>query len=201
MITEEDLKKFDVNFKENQKVYELDNFPNFPDDTKESKKVFNHMEIMNFMSKNIEFPIKVDILERIKDIRYKDITCFTLRDLFDIIKLDSSKFVNTNTFFKIHLEYKNKICVFKIIYYTICDDGMNTIKNTNELLETTKTHFRKKKFIKKFVESKKMKNQFCPNYLEYIPLIPLSWLEYDDNNELNYIDYFQMTEDNEDYPF
>ena len=36
MLNEEDLLGFNVKFIENQKVFELDNFPNFPDDNKKS---------------------------------------------------------------------------------------------------------------------------------------------------------------------
>jgi hypothetical protein len=201
MIDIEDLVGFKLEYKENQKLYELSDFPQFPDDTPQSKKIFDEFEIVNYNSKNIVFPIRVDIIQRIKDFRFKDIKCFTFRDLFKIIKLDEHLFVNTNTFFKIHLEYQKGICVFSIFYYTIKEHGVHTIKNTDDLLETIKPHFRKKKFIKKFVRNKKLEKQSCPNYLEYIPLIPLSWLEYDENNELSYIEYFDSLEINKELPF
>ncbi len=201
MLKIEDLIGFKLEYKENQKRYELSGLPQFPDDTPQSKKFFDEFEIVNFMSKNIEFPIKVDIIQRIKDIRYKDVKCFTFRNLYKIIKLDEHLFVNTNTFFKIHLEYENGVCVFSIIYYTIKENGTNIIKNTDDLLEITKTHFRKKKFLKKFVENKKLNKLNCPNFLEYIPSIPLQWLEYNQNNELNYIEYFEALENNLELPF
>jgi hypothetical protein len=194
MTKVKDLLGFEVEYSENHNVYELCDFPNFSDETPQSKRVFEELEIINFNSKKINFPIKVDIFQRIKDMSYKDVMCFTFRDLFEIIKKDENLFVNTNTFFKIHLEYQNKVCVFSIIYYTINENGTNTINNTKELLRITKTHFRKKEFIKKFVENKKMKKQNCPNFLEYFPLIPLLWLEYNQNNKLCFMKYFETIE-------
>jgi hypothetical protein len=194
MTKVKDLLGFEVEYSEKHKVYEICDFPNFSDETPQSKRIFEEIEIMNFNSKKVNFPIKVDILQRIKDVSFNDIMCFTFRDLFDIIKKDENLFLNTNTFFKIHLEHENEICVFSIMYYTINENGTNTINNTNELLEITKTHFRKKKFIKKFVENKKLKNHNCPNFLEYIPVIPLLWLEYNQNNKLCFMKYFETIE-------
>jgi len=204
MVVMKDTKEFlgfKVEYKDRQNLYELSDFPNFPDDTPQSKKIFNDIEILSFKTRNIEFPIKVNIIQRIKDIRNKDIKCFTLTDLYKIIELDEHLFINTDTFFKIHLEYKDHVCVFSIIYYTICDEGANIIKSRDELLEVTKVHFNKKKFLKKFVENKKLEKYNCINYLKYIPLIPLSWLEYDNNNDLKYISYFEALENNLELPF
>jgi hypothetical protein len=202
MLDIEDLLGFKLEYNESEKMYELSGLPQFPDDTPQSKKIFDEFEIVIFKTKqDIKFPIKVDIIQRIKDIRYKDVKCFTFRDLYKIIKLDEHLFVNTNTFFKIHLEYEKGVCVFSIIYYTIKENGTNIIKNTDDLLEITKTHFRKKKFLKKFVENKKLNKLNCPNFLEYIPSIPLQWLEYNQNNELSYFEYFQSIENSIEYPF
>ena len=201
MLNREDLLGFKLEYNESEKMYQLSGLPQFPDDTPQSKKIFDEFEIVIFKTKqDIEFPIKVDIIQRIKDIRYKDVKCFTFRDLYKIIKLEEHLFVNTNTFFKIHLEYEKGVCVFSIIYYTIKENGTNIIKNTDDLLEITKTHFRKKKFLKKFVENKKLNKHNCPNFLEYIPSIPLQWLEYNQNNELSYFEYFKSIENSIDLP-
>ena len=199
-----DLKEFlgfKIEYKDNQNLYELSDFPNFPDDTPQSKKIFDSLEISNFNKRSMQFPIKVNIIQKIKDVKYKDVKCFTLRDLYNVIKSDEELFINTNTFFKVHLEYENKVCVFSIFYFTISEDGANFIKNADVLLETIEAHYRKKKFLKKFVENKKFKKSNCPNYLQYIPLIPLSWLEYNKNNELCYIEYFEALEKNIELPF
>lgn len=202
MLEIKDLLGFKVDYIENQKLYELSEFPNFPDDTPQSKKIFDELEIVNFLTKKIELPIRVDITERIKDIKYKDIKCFTFNDLFEIIKKDQNLFVNSNTFFKIKLEYEKKICVFTITYYTINENGgSNIIWDIDDLLEITNLHFRKKKFIKKFINNKKIIRQECPNYLEYIPLIPILWLEFNEKNELCKNDYFKMIENNIELPF
>lgn len=191
---------FKVHYLATENLYELSEFPNFADETPQAKYVFEELELTNFNTKDIKLPVKVNIIERVKTFKHEDILCFTVRDLFDIIKLDENQFFNTNTFFKIHLEYKDKLCVFTIKYFTIDEEGTYTIKNKKELLKITKIRFKKKIFTSYFISNKKMKKSNCPNYLEYIPLTPLLWLEYDEDKQLHYFNYFKSIEDNIELP-
>lgn len=195
-----DILGFKVEYLGAENLYELSDFPSFPDETPQSNWVFEILEEDNFKSKKIKLPVKINITERIKTFKYEDVLCFTPRDLFEIIKMDENLFVNTNTFTKVNLEYKNKLCVFTIKYFTIDENGTYNIKNINDLLEVIKIHFNKKRFTKKFISNKKLKKSSCPNYLQFIPLLPLLWLEYD-NNQLCFFNYFKIVEDNINLPF
>lgn len=196
-----DLLNYNIEFNKNQLVYEINEFPHFPDDSESSLNIFNEIEILNFRLKNIELPISVNVAVRTKEIKLKDLRGYTLWDIFDFIKKDEVLFVDTSTFFKIELNYIKKKCIIKIIYYTVCEDGERVIQDYDDLLDTIKVRFKKRKFLKKFVENKKIQDPECPNYLEYIPLIPLQWLEYDANSELMYMDYFVLIDKNIELPF
>lgn len=197
----DDILGFKVHYIGAEDLYEIKEFPNFPDDTPQAKYVFDGLEFRNFNYKNIKLPAKVNITQRVKTFKYEDILCFTFRDLFDIIKLDENQFMNTQTFIKTHLEYKNKMCILTIKYYTIDENGTHIIRNKKDLLKVAKIRFNKKIYTSKFKTNKKLKKSYCHNYLEYIPIIPLLWLDYDENNQLPFLDYFKIIEDNMNLPF
>ena len=51
MTKVKNLLGFEVEYSENHKVYEICDFPNFSDETPQSKRIFEEIEIMNFNSK------------------------------------------------------------------------------------------------------------------------------------------------------
>ncbi len=196
-----DLLGFKVVHNKEEKIYKILNFPHFPQETIQSMRVYQEIEKENFMKRDLCFPIKFNITERITEIEYENIELFTLKDLFDVIDRDKNRFINTNTFFKVNLVYENKLSVLSIIYYTICDEGYTTIQNIDDLLNFVFINYNKKKFKKKFIKNRIKKNEELPNEIEYIPLIPLLWLDYDENNNLTYFNHFQLIGDDRNQPF
>ena len=60
----EDLYGFPVFHNEEEKRYEILEFPHFPQDTKQSKQLYFQIERENFIKRNFEFPIKLNVTER-----------------------------------------------------------------------------------------------------------------------------------------
>lgn len=196
-----DLYGFKVIHNKEDENYEILGFPHFPQETKQSKKLYYQLEKENFKKRNIQFPIQLNITERIVEIDYNSIEFFTIRDLFNAIYKDKNRFINTDTFFKVNLVYENKKSFLSIIYYTISDDGDTTIFNIHNLLDFVFINYDTKKFTKKFIKPRRLKYGENPNDIEHIPLLPLLWLDYDKKNNLKYFTHFKLIEDDTKLPF
>lgn len=196
-----DLYGFKVIQGQDKKSVKILNFPHFPQETKQSRKFHYELEKYNFTTRNIQFPIKLDITERKFEVDYGSIDFFTLQELFNIIEIDKDRFINTVTFFKVKLVYENKKSIISIIYYNINSNGNLTIQDINELLDFTFIHYDKKRFTKKFINPRIKKYGEFPNDVEQIPLLPLLWLDYDENNNLKYFNHFQLIDDDRNLPF
>lgn len=201
MKTVEDLYGFRVFHNEKEKIYEILEFPHFPQETKQSQQLYFRIESENFTKRHFQFPIKLNITERIVEIKYENIEFITLRDIYDVIEKDKNRFINTDTFFKVELVYENKICILSILYYTICDNGTTTIQNIHDLLDFTFIKYNTKKFTKKFIKPRIKKYGNNPRDIEHIPLLPLLWLDYDENYNLIYFNHFQLIDDDKNLPF
>ena len=196
-----DLCGFPVFHNEEEKIYEVLDFPHFPQETKQSRQFYYQLEKDNFNKRYFQFPIQFNITERIVEIKYENIEFITLQDIYDIIEKDKNRFINTDTFFKVDLVYENKICVLSILYYSICDNGTTTIHNIYDLLDFTFIKYNTKKFTKKFIKPRMKKYGNIPNDIEHIPLLPLLWLDYDENYNLIYFNHFKLIEDDKKLPF
>lgn len=196
-----DLYGFNVIHQKDKGIYEILNFPHFPDETSQSKKLYYELEKENFNRRNINFPLRLNITERIVEIDYKVIAFFTIRELFNLIEKDKNRFINTDTFFKVNLVYENKKCILSVIYYTISNNGSTTINNLNDLLDFTFIKYNKKKFSKKFIKPRKKKYGDTPNDIEHIPLLPILWLDFDEFNNLKFFEHFELIENDQELPF
>ena len=175
----------------------ISDLPSFPQETNNSKELFEKLEDINFSYRNVIFPFKVTILNRIKDIELDNVEEFSIRDLYEIIKKDSHRFVNTDTFFKVGFGIRNNRYIeLSIHYYTIDKEGETEIQSFENLLEYISVDFDVKKIKKKIINPRKSKYGKPPIDIEHIPLLPLLWLEYDENNELIYFNHFKLIEDN-----
>jgi hypothetical protein len=201
MTRVKDLYGFPVFHNEKEKICEILDFPHFPQETKQSRQFYFQLEKDNFNKRDFQFPLQINITERIVEIKYDNIEFITLPEIYDIIEKDKNRFINTNTFFKVDLVYENKICVLSILYYTICDNGTTTIQNIYDLLDFTFIKYNTKKFTKKFIKPRMKKNGNIPNDIEHIPLLPLLWLDYDENYNLIYFNHFKLIEDDKKLPF
>jgi hypothetical protein len=195
MKKEKDLFGYKVKHLKDEKKYTILDFPNFPQETMNSRIIFSKIERDNFYERDIHFPIHFNITERIIEIEYKNIEFFTIKDLFRVIEKDKDRFINTDTFFKVKLFYENKCSVLSITYYTITNDGSTTIENINDLLDFIFIYYDKKNFTKKFIKKRIEKNSKIPNDIEYIPLIPLLWLDFDECGNLKYFNHFREIEE------
>jgi hypothetical protein len=197
----EDLYGFPVFHNEEEKRYEILEFPHFPQDTKQSKQLYFQLEKNNLNRRCIQFPIQFNITQRIVEIQYENIEYFNLKDIFDVVEKDKNRFINTDTFFKLELVYENKTSILSILYYTICDNGNTTIHNIDDLLNFIFIKYDTKKFTKKFIKPRMKKYGNIPNDIEHIPLLPLLWLDYDENYNIIYFNHFKLIDDDKNLPF
>ena len=186
----DDLYGFKVKHKKEEMVYEILDIPPFPQQNILSKKLYNEIEKVNFNYRKIEFPINLVINEIVKEIEYDKIKNFTFLDIHKLIQDDKNKFINSNTFVKIQLTYENKICKLSFFYYTIKENGNFIFNSIDDLIDFIFITYDKKIFTKKFIKVGKTKFKNIPNYIEFIPNIPLQWLEFDEKNDLIYFDFF-----------
>jgi hypothetical protein len=194
------LEGFDVEYCDDKKNVVIKNYPHFPQKTSSSKKLYQNIEKINFEEKEIMFPIKLIITERLVDIENNKIDFFTIEDLFNLIVRDKNRFINTKTFFKVELDYKNEnTSQLSIYYYTIQEEGETIIKNIENLLDFVFVEYDMVKFTKKFIEPRKKKYGNSIIDIEYIPLLPLLWLDYDENNNLIYFNHFKLIENDPNY--
>lgn len=194
------LEGFEVEYCDDNKNVIIKKFPHFPQKTSSSKKLYQNIEKINFEEKEIMFPIKLNITERLVDIEYDKIDFFTIEDLFDLIVRDKNRFINTKTFFKVELVYKNKkTSQLSIYYYTIKEEGETIINNIENLLDFVFVEYDIEKFTKKFIKPRKKKYGNSIIDIEYIPLLPLLWLDYDENNDLIYFNHFKLIENDPNY--
>lgn len=195
------LSGFELKYNKELENVEILDFPHFPQETLKSKNLFYQLEKINFTNRKIEFPIRFNIIQRIVDVDYNNIEFFSISDLFNLIEQDKNRFINTDTFFKVSLEYQNKSSFISIIYYTLSETGETKINNINNLLDFVNIHYDTKKFTKKFINPRKLRGIKTPNDIEHIPLIPLLWLDYDENNNLIYFNHFKLIEDDKNLSF
>lgn len=194
------LEGFEVEYCDDNKNVIIKKFPHFPQKTSSSKKIYQNIEKINFEEKEIMFPIKLNITERLVDIEYDKIDFFTIEDLFDLIVRDKNRFINTKTFFKVELVYKNKkTSQLSIYYYTIKEEGETIINNIENLLDFVFVEYDIEKFTKKFIKPRKKKYGNSIIDIEYIPLLPLLWLDYDENNDIIYFNHFKLIENDPNY--
>ena len=186
----DDLYGFKVKHKKEEMVYEILDIPPFPQQNILSKKLYNEIEKVNFNYRKIEFPINLVINEIVKEIEYDKIKNFTFLDIHKLIQDDKNKFINSNTFVKIQLTYENKICKISFFYYTIQENGNFIFNSIDDLIDFIFITYDKKIFSQKFIKFDKKKFKNIPNYIEFIPNIPLQWLEFDEKNDLIYFDFF-----------
>lgn len=197
----DELFGFKVLHNQEEKNYEIFDVPIFPQETIQSKRLYSEIERYNFLTRDVNFPLKLDITERVVEVEKKVIEFFSMRDLFNVIERDKNRFINTDTFLKVNLVYENKKSILTIIYYTISSEGTTEISSLDKLQDFIFITFNKKKFTKKFITPRSSKYGCVCNDIVNIPLIPLLWLDYDSNNNLKYFEHFELIEEDQNLPF
>ena len=152
----DELFGFKVLHNQEEKNYEIFDVPIFPQETIQSKRLYSEIERYNFLTRDVNFPLKLDITERVVEVEKKVIEFFSMRDLFNVIERDKNRFINTDTFLKVNLVYENKKSILTIIYYTISSEGTTEISSLDKLQDFIFITFNKKKFtIKRAISQKK----------------------------------------------
>ena len=95
MKREKNLYGFPVFHNEEEKIYEILDFPHFPQETKQSRQLYNQLEKDNFNKRCFQFPLQINITERIVEIKYENIEFITLMDIYDIIEKDKNRFIGS----------------------------------------------------------------------------------------------------------
>lgn len=186
------LMGFDIHYRTDDGNYEITNFPEFPQETEKSKMFFKIIDKSKFYDRNIQFPNRLNLIQEVYEIDYNLFNKFNLDELFEFIKKHKNRFINTDTFFKVKLDYENNKCVFTINFYTISEDGLIFVENINELIDIISIEHDIEKFSEKFKDISSREDINIPNEIEYIPILPLIWLDFDENNDLIYFEGFKI---------
>lgn len=143
---------------------------------KEIKNIFREIEIENISKRKIKFPIHYEILERkiiVSKENSKKINSIQIRK---IIENDIQLFRNTDTFFKIKVEFENNVPVFKIVYITLREKGEMFFSNQESFLNEISKINHSVYFLKNHL---KIFGKFGLNFNEVSRLlsIPITYLD------------------------
>ena len=165
--------------------YYVDNFPSFPNQNENSKRMFQLLEKNILKEKSIKFPIKLNTTERVLKLSKETEECFSLSGIINFINTEKKLFTDSNTFFKLKISYNNDVLELRVFYYTIDNDnGLTNCNSLEDLLNTIFINYDHKQFTKKRVEVLKNYINIDIDLIRQIPLIPVQWLNFDENGSL-----------------
>lgn len=165
--------------------YYIDDFPPFPNKNRKSKEVFQLLEKSILLEKNITFPFKFNITERVVKLCLDTEDSFSIRGILDLIDRDKHLFINTDTLFKIKFSYEDNFPILKIIYYTIDNErGQINCSSLDMLLHIIFINYNQKQFTKKRVDYLENEVMLNMDEIRQIPLIPVQWLNFDSEGNL-----------------
>lgn len=170
---------------ENKNFKYLDDFPEFPNNDIRSKTTFQDVERVILEEKNIKFPIKFNITERIVKMNIDNEEYFSLTGIKNLIYKDLHLFRNTTTCLKIRIDYEEDKPILKIIYYTIDNDnGLNSCLSLEKFLNFIFINYDLKLWTEKRVDY--LENVVKLNFKEIkqIPIFPVQWLDFDEDGNL-----------------
>ena len=192
----EDVYGFKVNLLEglnDEKWYEITEYPNFPQESRNSMDLYNELEKDNLQGRNVVFPLKLDITITTMGLDSQTAQYFSIGGIIKLLDRDKDLFVHTDTFFKVKLVYDQDLPILSIIYYTICETGSRSISSLDELLDLTFIDYDTDQFTKDRIEEfEKAGVNF--NEIEHIPIIPLLWMQFNDDNSLKDILHLTLIE-------
>ena len=177
-------------------IYYIDEFPNFPNQNKKSKEVFQSVERIILNEKFIWYPTKFNITERVVLLTEDTEDYFSISGVKKLIEKDKYLFINTNTFFKIKISFIDNKTELKIIYYTIDDEkGLINCYSLDMLLNIIFINYKVKQFTPRRVDF--LTNVFKLNMKEIrqIPILPVQWLNFDENGDLLEFKNIKIVED------
>jgi hypothetical protein len=182
--------KKEVNYKgfrlvKNDTEYYINDFPSFPNQTKKSKETFQSLERIILKEKDISYPLKFNITERVVKLSIDTEEIFSFSGIKKLIDDDKRLFMSNKTFFKLKVSFVSNNLELKIIYYTIDNEnGLIDCKSLEMMLNIIFINYNIKQFTSNRVEV--LTNYYDLNIHEIrqIPLIPLQWLEFDNNGNL-----------------
>jgi hypothetical protein len=178
-------------------IYYIDDFPPFPNKNKKSKNTFQSIEQIVLTERDITFPFKFIMTERVVKLCIDTEEYFSFEGIKNLIDRDKHLFLGTNTFFKVKFSYEDNFPILKIIYYTIDNEkGQISCSNMDMLLQIIFINYNQKQFTKKRVDYLKNVVQLNMDEIRQIPILPVQWLNFDENGNL--LDFPNFELHNED---
>ena len=176
-------------------IYYFNDYPDFPNQTKKSKKIFQSLERIILKQKLIWYPSKFNITERVVQLDDQTREFFSFSGIRKLIDRDKSLFVDTNTFFKLKISFVDNITELKIIYYTINNDkGLIDCVSSDMMLDIIFIRYKVFQFTPRRVEVLTNRFNLNMNEIRQIPIIPVQWLNFDENGNLIDFPNFKMIE-------
>ena len=182
--------KKEVNYKgyklvKNDTDYYINDFPNFPNQNQKSKKLFQSLERIILSEKEIIYPLKFNLTERVVKLCDETSEFFSFSGIKKLIDRDKSLFINTKTFFKTKISFVDNNTELKIIYHTIDNDkGLIDCYSSEMLLDIIFINYKLKQFTPRRVEVLTDLYNLDMNEIRQIPLLPVQWLDFDENGDI-----------------
>ena len=182
--------KKEVNYKgyklvKNDTDYYINDFPNFPNQNQKSKKLFQSLERIILSEKEIIYPLKFNLTERVVKLCDETKELFSFSGIKKLIDRDKSLFINTKTFFKTKISFVDNNTELKIIYHTIDNDkGLIDCYSSEMLLDIIFINYKLKQFTPRRVEVLTDIYNLDMKEIRQIPLLPVQWLDFDENGDI-----------------
>jgi hypothetical protein len=169
----------------NDTDYYIDDFPNFPNQNQKSKKLFQSLERIILSEKELIYPLKFNLTERVVKLCDETSEFFSFSGIKKLIDRDKSLFINTKTFFKTKISFVDNNTELKIIYHTIDNDkGLIDCYSLEMLLDIIFINYKLQQFTPRRVEVLTDIYNLDMNEIRQIPLLPVQWLDFDENGDI-----------------
>jgi hypothetical protein len=172
---------FDVNYDDNGNV-EINDVKQFPQESKNSQKLYDRLELLKIEDSGIIFPIMLKKwIITINPINYETIMdYFRISGIKKVIEENKSKLVGKTTFVKGAVQYEKK-CKYpnlNIHFYEVVNEGGDEVINIFDMIEYCKIQYNIKRFTpKRISDLEKLVNT---EELLRIPYLPVELIQFDE---------------------
>jgi hypothetical protein len=171
----------------------INDFPEFPNKNKKSKEIFQTIEQIVLTEKEVLFPMKFNIIERVVKLCIDTQDYFSFYGIKNLINRDKHLFIGTDTFFKVKFSYEENFPILKIIYYTIDNEkGQIDCSSMDMLLQIIFINYNQKQFTKRRVNYLQNVVGLNMDGIRQIPILPVQWLNFDKDGNLLDFPNFQL---------
>lgn len=177
----EPLFGFDVNYDENGNI-EINDVKQFPQESKNSKKLYDRLELLKIEESEIKFPVMLKKWTVSINPNNKEtiINYFKISGIKKVVEENKSKLFGKTTFVKGAIQYEKK-CKYpnlNIYFFQVVNDGGEEIIDAFDLIAYSEIKYATKQFTKKRIAD--LEKLINTEELLRISYLPIELIRFDD---------------------